>query len=143
MTKVKPKQKKKVVKKKVDKSEKKFVEYLEGLVKKWNKVLLTDMYGFTIKKARDCGDAYMQCAPNYPYLNPTLYYSDRSYDDWKVGKFNEEVIIHEMVHPITWNLYEKAMERFVSKEELRCEMERLTDVISTIIWKNRNSSTKR
>jgi hypothetical protein len=141
---MKTKKKKKPIKKKV-RTEKDFIAYINKKIKEWKSILLLERYDFAIEKKKRQSDSYMEICVNYPYLNPTLYYSSQSLEDF-IGKkddsFIEQVIIHEMCHCITEPLYDKSIRRFVSVEEMKDERELLTDLITNILWKQKKFTTK-
>lgn len=78
---------------------------------------------------------FLEITHIYPYLDPTLRYSERAFQVWKEGKMEKDRILHELLHIITDPLYTKAFSRYVTKQEIEDERERLTDTISAIIRK--------
>ena len=109
----------------------KFEKYLKAKVLEYQKVLGIDMQSIEIEYKKDI--SYMQMVYTYPYINPILKYSDNVLRDFKDGKVKDQVIIHELTHILTDPLYAKAASRYVGKDEIEDERERLTDIISTII----------
>ena len=79
------------------------------------------------------GTNYLEITASYPYLDPTIHYSEKVVINWVKGDVPKERILHELVHMITDPLYMKAVSRYVGKNEIEDERERLTDVITAII----------
>jgi len=133
------KTKKKVVKKKPKgRTEKDFVAFLEKRISHWKKLLFLERYTFSIQRKTRQSDSYMEIHVNYPYLNPALYYSKESLNDFIQNKDKEQLenaIVHEMIHTITEPLFDKSIRRFVSKDEMNDEREILTDLITSIAIK--------
>ena len=69
----------------------------------------------------------------YPYLEPTIKFSDKAFEVWKKGKLHKDRILHELLHIITDPLYVKATKRYVTDDEIVHERERLTDTLTVII----------
>ena len=77
---------------------------------------------------------YMACKCCYPYLNATIYYGDESLSDFIAGKKDmKPFVLHEFCHLITDPFYAKASNRFVSKNEIEDERERITDMICNVV----------
>jgi len=116
-----------------------FEKHIKGLIDKYSKILPVSHLKFDIKKMTEGdNDAYMQCASNYPYLDPTIYYSDRSLNDFIAGKDFEDIetsVVHEMIHPLTEPLYIKATQRYITHTDINHERERLTDLITHLVYK--------
>ncbi len=113
-----------------------FEKYVYGVIKKYSKILLLDKHTFELKYPTGDAESLMECIFNYPYLNVTVLYSDKVLKKWKKKEDVVPYIVHEMCHPITDPLYSKAVERYVSKNEILDEREKLTDYICNIIIKN-------
>ncbi len=115
---------------------KKYEKYLMNLIKKYQPILLLDKFTFQLELDDD-DDNYFANSFRYPYLNAVIYYSKKSFKDWKKNKKDmTNYIIHEMCHSITDPLYSKSLERFTSRSEVENERELLTDYITNIIIKN-------
>ncbi len=69
----------------------------------------------------------------YPYLEPTIHFSDRAFNEWSSGKMRQDRILHELCHILTDPLYCKAISRYASKDEIEDEREHLTDRLCVII----------
>ena len=115
------------------KTKKQFVKYLEGLVKKYRKILRLDLSDITIEE--DPKIEYISIGVNYPYKNSIIYFNDKSFGDYKTGKVKDftSYIIHELCHIYTEPLYIKALHRFTGREEMENERERLTESICQLI----------
>lgn len=118
-------------------TQKRFEEYLTKLINKYSKVLLLDKHTFELHNGVESRESLMECVFNYPYLNVTLNYSDKVMDKWRTGKDIVPYLVHEMCHPITDPLYSKAISRYVSRDEILDEREKLTDYICNIVIKNK------
>lgn len=116
---------------------KEFEKYVESIFEKYkNKLLIADRT-FEIKYGLSNSDALMESRTAYPYLSIILDYGDEVVDKWKKkDKTVKWVIIHELCHTITDPLYCKAITRYVSKDEIEDERERLTDKIANIVLFN-------
>jgi hypothetical protein len=107
-----------------------FEQYIWGLIFKYSPILRLQQFLFEVKRKNP---AYMGCYLCYPYLNAKIEYSDEAEKDWNDGKDMEHIVLHELCHLLTDPLYCKAFARFVSKEEIEDERERLTDHICNIV----------
>ena len=81
------------------------------------------------------GDHYLQCKLTYPYLDPTVGYTNLAFLDFQKNAIDKDRILHELCHAITDPLYVKSTSRYVSKNEIEDERERLTDTFAAIIRK--------
>lgn len=112
-------------------------EYLTKLINKYTKILLLDKHTFELHYGVENKDSLMECVFNYPYLNVTIKYSDKLVEMWRNKKDITPYLVHEMCHPITDPLYSKAISRYVSRDEILDEREKLTDYICNIVIKNK------
>ena len=117
------------------KTNKDFEKYLMKIIDKYIPRLLLQQFTFELKRGTENKESFMECVFNYPYLNVTIKYSEKSFDEWQGGKDMTPFILHEMCHPITDPIYAKATSRYVSENEIRDERERLTDLICNIVLK--------
>lgn len=102
---------------------------------KYKSILFIEKYDFKIKKDKE--QKYLASEFNYPYLDAKILWTDASLEDWKKDKSSaERRIIHEFCHIITDPFYCKATEKYVSKNEIEDERERLTDHIAQIVNKH-------
>lgn len=108
-----------------------------GVIEKYIPILLLQRHTFEVEKGTEDQKSFMECVPNYPYLNATLKYSNECVKDWKKGKDIVPYILHEMCHLITESLYVKAIRRYSGKDEILDERENLTDLICNIVVKNK------
>lgn len=115
------------------KNKKQFEKWIRKNIKKYTPILSIDLHEITIENKDN--DSYLSIKCTYPYLDPTIYYSEESFNDWKKGKIKDDRILHELCHILTDPLYFKAISRYISKDEITDERERLTDTISAIIRK--------
>ena len=121
---------------KLNKRDKEFEKYAYGVIKKYSKILLLDKHTFELRKGTEDSGSLMECVYNYPYLNVTFNYGDKVVDRYFKKVNVVPYIVHEMCHPITDPLYAKAESRYVSKNEILDEREKLTDYICNIVIKN-------
>lgn len=113
-----------------------FEKYVHEIISIYSPKLLLQRNTWKLNYGVENDNSLMECRNNYPYLNVTLNYSDKIVDIWKKGEDCLPFIIHEMCHPITDPLFNKATNRYVGRDELRDERELLTDYICNIIVKN-------
>ena len=102
-----------------------------SVVSKYQKKVFLQNHTFRAKHDKDT--EYMSCSHAYPYLNVTIRYSDTALEDWRNGRDMSPFILHEVCHPLTDPLYNKALDRFASRNEIEAERERLTDHICNIV----------
>lgn len=120
------------------KKERQFEKWALGELEQISKVLLTDDF-FPIKLKKGCSaNAYASIDMAYPYKSITINWSDDLYKWWSEKKYTEvrQILVHEMCHPLTDPLYSKGVDRYMTKDALNEERERLTDHIANIVLKN-------
>lgn len=119
------------------KTEREYSEWIDAVVKKWQPRLKLDQ--FEIRNEKDPEQKHMACRYNYPYLTGVILWTDSSFQAWAKGdKVAEHKVIHEMCHLVTDPFYTKAVMRYIEKESLEDERERLTDHVALIVqnaWK--------
>ncbi len=115
---------------------KEFENYCYKLIKKYQKILLLDKYTIKLNPGCKNSNSLMECKFNYPYLNVIINYSNSIIDKWQKKEDIIPYLVHEMCHPITDPLYDKAISRFVGEYDMEDERERLTDYICNIVIKN-------
>lgn len=120
-------------KKKVIKTKALFKAWIEKIIKFYSPILGISLHRILIEF--DAKQAYLAITCTYPYLDPTIKYSEKAFKDWSKGKLEKDRILHELIHILTDPLYNKALGRFVSKDEIEDEREKLTDTLSAIIRK--------
>lgn len=109
-------------------------KYLNNELKRLQKVLLlNDFYLNDVEYRKDL-EGYLETAFLYPYKIIEIRYSDLVIRDWKEGKrkFKHE-LIHELCHSITDPLYSVAWDRWVTKDQINNERERVTDNIANLV----------
>ncbi|MCP5375208.1 MAG: hypothetical protein H6743_03830 [Rickettsiaceae bacterium] len=117
-------------------------EFENWALKKLEKIqkvlLLEDYYPITISFKED-KTATAQAKFNYPYKSIDIFYSQGLLDNYVEKKYSFiiGVLIHEMVHSLTDPLYDCGYQRFLAKDQLENEREKLTDHIANIILKNK------
>lgn len=119
------------------KKNKQFEKFVYKIIKKYSKILLLDKHTFELHYGCENENSLMECVFNYPYLNVTINYSNSVIKKWKEKKDIIPFVVHEMCHPITDPLYSKSTDRYVSKNEILDEREKLTDYICNIVIKNK------
>jgi len=107
---------------------------LPVLQKIQKKLLLEDYHPLTIKYRKEM-TAYAECAIRYPYKSIEIRYSTSLFEDWCKGEDVKNELTHEMCHVVTDPFYCKAVSRYLGKDELEDERERLTDHIANIVLK--------
>jgi hypothetical protein len=119
------------------KTKKEFEKWAMVYLKKIQKILLLDdFHPLSIEPSNKKNIS--ECKFNYPYKSINIGYSDGVFEDFQKGKIEDVlgVLVHEMCHSITDPLYSKAVSRYVGKDEIEDERERLTDHIANILLKN-------
>jgi len=117
------------------KTHKDFESYIHKTINKYIQILFLQKHTFNIRQGTELGSSYYDFIYNYPYLNQTIGYSELAFKEWNEGKNQTSFILHEICHALTDPLYSKAVQRYVSKNEIEDERERLTDHICNIILK--------
>lgn len=113
------------------KTKKQFIEWIEEQVKYYKPFLGLELQRVAIEEDKDT--EYLGIKFVYPYLDPTIIFSEDAFKDFQDGKIPKDRILHELCHALTDPLYAKSVGRFVSKDEIQDERERLTDTITVII----------
>lgn len=85
---------------------------------------------------KDDTTAYAECKDPYPYKYITIWYSKKMFDDWVKGERVDDYLVHEMCHTFVFPLWSKAVDRHATPNEIKEEVERLTDHIANIVLKN-------
>lgn len=121
------------------KNKKEFEKWCLVHLKKLQKILLLEHFHplkFYFKNTQN--EAIATCLFNYPYQSIDITYSKCLYESWEKKDYShvKNVLTHEMCHPLTDPLYEKATRRYVAKDEILDEREKLTDHLANIILKN-------
>lgn len=75
----------------------------------------------------------------YPYKDAKVYYGPDAIRIFKQRRFEylKKALVHEICHALTDPIYCKAGSRYISKDELEDERERLTDHLANLIIKNK------
>ena len=115
------------------KAENDFKKWIKAKVDFYAPFLGLELHEITVEKSAEQSHVGITC--NYPYLDPTIKFSDKALEDWKKGKIQPDRILHELCHILTDPLYVKAIQRYSSKNEIEDERERLTDTIAAILKK--------
>lgn len=113
------------------KTEKDFKKWIEKNIEYYKPYLDINLQNIIVKKGVNTG--YMEITNVYPYLEPVIRYSDSALKEWREGILTKDRVLHELCHILTDPLYVKANERYVSKNEILDERERLTDTIAIIL----------
>lgn len=116
------------------KTKKDFLKYLEEKVEYYKEKLGINN-DIDFKELEESSSDYLSISFRYPYNDYRIFYSNNFFNDWLKGDFNDKEILHELCHILTDPLYSKAISRYVSKDEISDERERLTDTISDIVEK--------
>ena len=114
-----------------------FEKWALTVLKKYQKILLLDDHTLSFKYRPLAKDIVMEHDCNYPYKDASIWYGDMALEWWKKKKHEDlkQVMIHELCHAIVFPLAEVAGSRFVTRETVDNEMERLTDHIANVIIK--------
>lgn len=115
------------------KTKKQFKEWITKQVKYYLPILGLQMNEVLIKHNNEV--SYLEISCTYPYLDPTIKFSDVAFKEWQEGLLLKDRILHELCHMLTDPLYCKAIARYVTKDEMADERERLTDTFTAIVRK--------
>lgn len=100
------------------------------------KILLLDSFVLLPIKNKKM-NPIAECSFSYPYKNIQVSYSDELMDRYEMSKqWAKKILVHEMIHAVTDELYSKSCDRFVSKNEIEDSRESLVDRLANIIVKN-------
>ena len=111
--------------------EKKFIAWIEKLVKHYAPIMGLTLYKITARK-RD-SEKYIAMTNRHPYQDNEILFTEKAMLDWEKGILGEQEIIHELCHILTDPLFNKATNRYVGQDDLNEERENLTDRIAIII----------
>ena len=108
---------------------------IDSIIKKYSSILLLNHFTIKLKEGTEHPESLAECVFTYPYLNGILKVNvekirQRDQESWN------HIICHELCHLVTDPLYDKAISRYVTKDEISAERERLTDHIANLIIKN-------
>ena len=118
------------------KKEQQYRKWIEHMFEKYKSILFIEKYHFKCEK--DSETYYLASRFNHPYLNITIFYSEKSMKDWaKDKKDAERNLVHEFCHTITDPFYSTVV-NWPSKTSLEDQRERLTDHIAQIVNKHFN-----
>lgn len=119
------------------KEQKEFEKWAMPKLQKIQKILLLEHYQPLQLDVSD-SENVSESLYHYPYQTISIRYSKNTLKDFKEKKYEDimHMLIHEMCHPLTDPLYGTGFERFITKDQLEKERERLTDHIANIILKN-------
>ena len=112
-------------------TKKDFIKWIEKQIDYYKPYLGIDLQNIVVKEKDEC--EYLEITFTYPYLEPVIEFSDKAFESWKIGELPKERILHELCHILTDPFYAKAISRYVGKEEIEDERERLTDTICVIL----------
>jgi len=118
---------------------KKFEKWAMPILVRLQKIILLEHFEpLKIEFGCKSKHAHAECQISYPYQSITFRYSKECLDDFiKDPKEVLPVLVHEMCHPLTDPLYDKAVARFSGNKEIEDERERLTDHIANIVLRNK------
>ena len=109
-------------------------KHILKIVEKYKDSMFLNMYSFNVQYQPE-ETKFMACKFSYPYLHCSIFYNIDAEKEFKEGKDMVQYVIHEMSHLITDPLYNIAFDRFLVKDTLENERERLTDWIANIVFK--------
>lgn len=110
-----------------------YENWVKIMFEKYKSIIFIEKYNLYFKKDNEI---YLASKFHYPYLNLTIEYSDKALANWKKDPEDAECeIIHEFLHGVTDPFYYICNNRYVTKDEVERERERLTDHIAKIVHK--------
>ena len=118
---------------------KKLEKWALPILKRYQKLLLLTDHILTFEYDENIESGVLfQHAFSYPYKNTIVAYGKSAIERWNEKQYQElkNGLIHELCHSITDPLYSKATDRYVTKDCIRDERERLTDHIANVIVLN-------
>lgn len=120
----------------MSKNRKEFESWAQKELEKWQQKLLLNDH--TLSPIEKSDDNSSKCVLRYPYKDIEIKYSEYVFECWKKRKKNEatSILIHELCHVFTDPFYCKATSRYISKDDMEDERERLVDHITNIVTKN-------
>jgi hypothetical protein len=116
---------------------KEFEKFANRVMLKYQKKMLLQACNIYISYSPVMEDGiYMSCSFAYPYKESNIKYGESALTLWSEKKKVEleRVIIHEMCHIVTDELYSKGYDRFITKTELEDARERTTDHFANMIY---------
>lgn len=120
----------------MNRQEKYYKLFIEKVIEKYTPILFLEKYAIDVEK-KNGDNNFLSCRFNHPYLDTTVWYSDRSMKDWVENKKrHERRIVHELCHIVTDHFYDMATYRYADKGLLEDARENLTDHIANIVYKN-------
>ena len=125
------------------KTKKEFEKCLLEMIAEYVPILMLTNHTFDVVSGCQDKDSLMEFKLTYPYLNPKIYYSEKSLKMWKNGKTIRPFLLHELCHGITDPFYVKASKRYATNSEIEDERERLTDHICNIVLSITDNRGKR
>ena len=115
------------------KTKKEFEKLLHEMIAEYAKILMLTHHTFTVEYGCNNKSSFMEFKFSYPYLNSKILYSDKALKCWQKGEDMLPYLLHELCHGLTDPFYSKAASRYVTKDEVEDERERLTDHICNIV----------
>lgn len=114
---------------------KEFEAWCNKTLKEYQSILMLD--DFRLLPIEKSESEASESAFRYPYKNIQIRYSKEVEDDYKAKKYDEAriTLMHELCHTMTDPLYDKALQRMVSRNEIEDERERLTDHIANLVFR--------
>ena len=117
--------------------QKQYEKWIFKMFDKYKLILFIEKYHLKTEEIKK-EDDYMASEFNYPYLDITIQWTQKSMKDWvKDKKDAERRLIHEFCHTITDPFYAITL-NWPTKKQIESERERLTDHIAQIVNKHFN-----
>ena len=115
-----------------------YEKWIRAMFEKYKGILFIEKYHLKMRPKTKEEDYYMASRFNYPYLDITIIYSEKSIKDWKENKRDaERRIVHEFCHTITDPFYAVVID-WPTKAHIEDARERMTDHIAQIVNKHFN-----
>ena len=111
-----------------------FCKWVFDIFDKYKRILYVEHFIFSM--VQDTSVEYAAMSLGYPYLSAKFRFNTKVVTDWQNGykPHVERVIVHELCHVLTDPLYCKAISRFIDKESVEDERERLTDHFTNVVY---------
>lgn len=112
---------------------KEYEKWIRQMFDKYKSILFIEKYHLQTRMPVEDENYYLASKFNYPYLDITIIYSDKSLSDYlKNKKDAERRIVHEFCHTLTDPFY-AVVTNWPTKNDVEEQRERLTDHIAQIV----------
>ena len=122
-------------KKKTDKE--RFIEYIIKRMKAYRHLLNADEFDIVVPDYASCDDekdTAFWLDRHHPYMQVRVCWTQRALDCYIENPHSlNRMLLHEMLHLLTWDLWEAGKERYTTPNALWNENEKLVDRLSVAL----------